>query len=208
MKRILLSPGRLIWFKVLIHFGALLPLIWTFYLASIDQLGGDPVESLLHFTGISAFNLLLLSLLTSPLAKMLKQAALIKVRRLLGLYAFFYALIHFLSFIFFELQFEWQFLIAEIIERPYITVGFVALLILFSLALTSTRKSQIRLGKKWQALHNCVYLAGILIALHYIWSVKSDILQPVIYWVLLLLVLFMRKDKLDRWLKKRKKNLA
>ncbi|GAB5382275.1 MAG: protein-methionine-sulfoxide reductase heme-binding subunit MsrQ [Aliiglaciecola sp.] len=203
-----MSPGRLIWFKVLIHFGALLPLIWTFYLASIDQLGGDPVESLLHFTGISAFNLLLLSLLTSPLAKMLKQAALIKVRRLLGLYAFVYALIHFLSFIFFELQFEWQFLIAEIIERPYITVGFVALLILFSLALTSTRKSQITLGKKWQALHNWVYLAGILIALHYIWSVKSDILQPVIYWVLLLLVLFMRKDKLDRWLKKRKKNLA
>lgn len=208
MNKFKLTPRRLLLLKVIIHLGALVPFLWTFYLASLDQLGGDPVESLLHFTGISAFNLLLMSLLVSPTAKRFKMAPLMKTRRLLGLYAFFYALVHFLSYLFFELQFEWQLLISEIIKRPYITVGFLGLVILLSLSLTSTRKIQIKLGKKWQSLHNWVYAASLLIALHYIWSVKSDIIQPLIYWLLLLFLLYQRKEKLTRWLKNRKKRLA
>lgn len=197
-----ITPGSITYIKVIIHFCALVPFVWTFYQAITDQLGGDPVESILHFTGIGAFNLLLLSLLISPLAKKLKAGQLVKTRRLLGLYSFFYAISHFLSFLFFELQLEWQLLISEIVKRPYITVGFVALLILTLLSLTSTSWSQRKLGATWQKLHNWVYLSGILIALHYIWSVKSDIIQPSIYWILLVVLLYSRKTKLTKWIKK------
>ncbi|MDO6692496.1 protein-methionine-sulfoxide reductase heme-binding subunit MsrQ [Aliiglaciecola sp. 3_MG-2023] len=194
--------------KVFIHLTALLPLIWVFYQGAIDQLGGDPVKEILHFTGISAFNLLLISLLVAPLAKRFKIAPLMRVRRLLGLYAFVYAMAHFLSYIFFELQLAWQLIISEIIKRPYITVGFSAFVILMILALTSTSWAQRKLGRIWQSLHNLVYLAAILVALHYIWSVKSDVLQPLIYWALLLILLSFRRQKIQQLIKKRKKTLA
>lgn len=200
-----LSAKHLLLLKTIIHLGSLVPLILTFYQAVNDQLGGDPVEALLHFTGIGAFNLLLLSLAVSPLAKFLKMGMLIRTRRLIGIYAFVYALSHFLSFIFFELQLEWSLLISEIVERPYITVGFAALLILLLMTTTSTQKIQQRLGKYWQKLHNWVYLSALLIALHYIWSVKSDITQPIIYWVILIFLLVLRKDKFIKPLKKTKK---
>ncbi|MFA3790311.1 protein-methionine-sulfoxide reductase heme-binding subunit MsrQ [Aliiglaciecola sp. SL4] len=206
--KIRLTNRRLFWLKVIIHLSAALPLVWFFYQGSIDQLGGDPVKEILHFTGISAFNLLLISLLVTPLARRFKLAALVRVRRLLGLYAFVYALAHFLSYILFELQLAWQLLISEIVKRPYITVGFFAFVILLLLAATSTVWAQRKLGRTWQNLHNFVYLAGILIALHYIWSVKSDILQPTIYWALLLILLFFRKQKLTQLVKKCKKTLA
>ncbi|KXI29022.1 protein-methionine-sulfoxide reductase heme-binding subunit MsrQ [Paraglaciecola hydrolytica] len=200
-----LNHKYIIALKVVIHLAAFIPLLYTFYLASIDQLSADPVKALLHFTGISAFNLLLLSLLVSPLAKQLRQALLINVRRLLGLYAFAYALCHFLVYIFFELQLNWTLLLSEIIKRPYITVGFAALLILTALALTSTKTIQRKLKTKWQKLHNWVYLAVLLVALHFIWSVKSDITEPLIYWAMSLILLSQRKDKLKQWWQKRKR---
>ncbi|GAA0851938.1 protein-methionine-sulfoxide reductase heme-binding subunit MsrQ [Aliiglaciecola litoralis] len=200
--RLLLTPKQLLAVKVVSHIGALSPLLWIFYQAITDQLGGDPVEALLHFTGIGAFNLLLLSLLVSPLAKLLKSPALIKTRRLLGLYAFTYALSHFLSYVFFELQLEWQLLLSEIVKRPYITVGFTALLILTLLASTSTAWAQRKLGRKWQRMHNWVYLAVLLVALHYIWSVKSDVIQPLFYWAMTLILLYWRRLKLTKWIKK------
>ena len=199
-----LQATHISWLKAVIHLSALTPLFYTYFAAFSDQLGGDPVEAVLHFTGISAFNLLLLSLLVSPLAKKFKQGLLVNVRRLLGLYAFFYALIHFSSYVLFELQQEWSLLLSEIIKRPYITVGFIALLLLSSLALSSTKNIQRKLGPKWQKLHNWVYVAGLLIALHYIWSVKSDLVQPIIYWMMLLSLLWFRRDKLLRKFKNRK----
>ena len=207
-----LSTTHLVVLKTVIHLAALIPLLYTFYLANSDQLGGDPVEALLHFTGISGFNLLLLSLLVSPLAKRLKQGLLLKVRRLLGLYAFTYALAHFLTYILFELQLNWGLLLSEIIKRPYITVGFSAFLILTALTLTSTQAAQRKLKSTWQKLHNWVYVAVLLVALHFIWSVKSDITEPLIYWAMALVLLSLRKDKLllaiKRWKHKQKKTLA
>ncbi len=197
-----ISQRQLLLLKILIHLACLVPLVVMFYWGFDNQLGADPVEELLHFTGISAFNVLLLSLCISPLSRYLKASALIKVRRLLGLYAFTYALAHLLTYLFFELQFDWSLLINEIIKRPYITVGFVALCILTSLAVTSTRWAQRKMGKAWQKLHNWVYLAAILIALHYIWSVKSAIGQPIIYWLILLSLLFLRRQKLITKFKK------
>jgi sulfoxide reductase heme-binding subunit YedZ len=201
-----LSTTHIVLLKISIHLTALIPLIYTFYLATIDQLGGDPVEALLHFTGISAFNLLLLSLLVSPLAKRLKQGLLLRVRRLLGLYAFTYALAHLLTYILFELQLNWALLLSEIIKRPYITVGFSAFLILTALTLTSTQAAQRKLKTNWQKLHNWVYLAVLLVALHFIWSVKSDITEPLIYWAMALTLLAQRKAKLQQWWQRRMRN--
>lgn len=193
-----------------IHLAALLPLLITYCQAFTDQLGADPVEALLHFTGISAFNLLLLSLCISPLAKSLKQGLLLNVRRLLGVYAFIYALAHVSSYILFELQLDWGLLVSEVIKRPYITVGFGAFVILFSLTMTSTKSAQRKLRSNWQKLHNWVYLAALLIALHYIWSVKSAIGQPLVYWAFVLILLYFRRQKLTRplksWTKKTQKH--
>lgn len=203
--RIRLTNQYILLLKLIIHLSSLLTIIVVFYRAIYDQLGGDPVEELLHFTGIGAFNLLLISLAVTPIAKQFKQAPLLRVRRLLGLYAFFYALTHLVSFVLFELQLEWRLVISEIIDRPYITVGFAALLILFFMAITSTKGIQRKMGPTWQKLHNWVYLGALLIALHYIWSVKSNITEPLIYWVILLVMLFLRRKKLANLVKARKK---
>lgn len=200
-----LKPIHITLLKVVIHLLAFSLIANTFYLAINDELGADPVEALLHFTGIGAFNLLLLSLLVSPLAKFSKQVLLIRTRRLLGLYAFFYALCHFVSYIVFELQLEWSLLLLEIIKRPYITVGFVALLILTALTFTSTKAIQRKMGRSWQKLHNWVYLAGLLVALHFIWSVKSNLIEPLIYWAILLVLLSTRWNKLKRLITTRNK---
>jgi sulfoxide reductase heme-binding subunit YedZ len=201
-----LKPAFITLLKIVIHITALTPLVLTYYQAVNDNLGADPVEAILHFTGIGAFNLLLLCLLVSPLAKYSKQILLIRTRRLLGLYAFFYALCHFVSYIIFELQLEWSLLLSEIIERPYITVGFIALLFLTALTVTSTKSIQRKMGRSWQKLHNWVYFAGLLIALHFIWSIKSNLIEPLIYWALLLVLLSTRWSKLKRLIPPKKKD--
>lgn len=201
-----LKPAHLPWLKCIIHLSALVPLLLTFFQAFNDELGGDPVSALLHFTGLGAFKLLLLSLLVTPLARLLKQGLLINVRRLLGLYSFTYALAHIASYVLFDLQLDWPLLLSEIVKRPYITVGFVGWLILLALALTSTKQAQRRLGKRWQSLHNSVYLAAIMVSIHFLWSVKSAILEPTIYIVITALLLAYRRDKFKRWFNKRIKN--
>ena len=137
---------------------------------------------------------------------MLKQGLLINVRRLLGLCSFTYALAHIASYVLFDLQLDWPLLLSEIVKRPYITVGFVGWLILLALALTSTKQAQRRLGKRWQSLHSSVYLAAILVSIHFLWSVKSAILEPTIYIVMTALLLAYRRDKFKRWFNKRIKN--
>ncbi|MBO9489195.1 protein-methionine-sulfoxide reductase heme-binding subunit MsrQ [Endozoicomonas sp. G2_1] len=185
--------------KTVIHLAALIPLVYTYYLAIIDQLGGDPVEAILHFTGIGALNILLLSLLISPLAKRFKQAYILQTRRLVGLYAFAYALFHILSFLFFEVQFNWQLFVDEIIQRPYITVGMLAFTVLLLLAVTSVSALKRKMGKRWQQLHNWVYPAAILAAVHFYWSVKSELIEPSIYLVMVAVLLALRADKFKRW---------
>src|SRR5690606_26292697 len=106
---------------------------------------------------------------------------------------------YFLVYVLFELQLNWALLLSEIVKRPYITVGFAALLILAALTLTSTQSTQRKLKAKWQKLHNWVYLALLLVALHFIWSVKSDLTEPLIYWAMALFLLAQRKDKLQQW---------
>lgn len=166
------------------------------YLTITDKILGDPVDALLHFSGMGALNLLLLSLTVTPTAMLLKASALVRIRRLLGLYAFFYAVLHLLTFILFELQLEWALILTEIVERPFITVGFAAWIILLLLTLTSTKAIQHKMGKHWQSLHNWVYLAAPLIVIHFYWSVKSEVVEPLVYLLALLILLWLRKDKL------------
>lgn len=191
--------------KVVIHLACLLPLIVTYYKAFNDRLGADPVEAILHFTGISAFNLILISLLISPMAREFKLGFLIHLRRLIGLYAFTYGCFHFVSYVMFELQYEWILLGEEIIKRPYITVGFSALLILLALAITSPMAIRKAMGRKWQSLHNSIYLCSLLVLLHYVWSVKSDLVQPTIYGTMLLFLLYFRLNRIKSMFKLKKK---
>ena len=199
-KQVFLS-NRVLLLKIAIHLLSFLPLLALYILAFDDQLGADPVKEVIHFTGIGAFNLLLISLLLTPLARKYRQGYLLQTRRLLGLYSFTYALMHLLSFLAFEVQFDFTLFLDEIIERPYITVGMMALLILCSLAVTSITALKRKMGKSWQRLHNWVYGASLLIALHFLWSVKSDIIEPGIYIVITVFLLSLRRDKFKRWFK-------
>ena len=201
-----ITAKHIFWFKALLHTVAFSWLFITYFQAFSDNLGADPVKAILHFTGIGAFNLLLISLCITPVAKTFRQGQLINLRRPIGLYAFCYALCHFISFLIFELQLQWSLIFSELTKRPYISVGFIALLILTALAVTSTKSIQKSMGSIWQKLHNWVYLASLLVALHYIWSVKTLQLQPVLYGLIVFILLATRKSKFTRYLKRRKAN--
>ncbi len=186
--------------KIVIHLAALLPIINLYMDAFADQLGADPVKAVIHYTGIGAFNLLLITLCISPLAKLLKQSFLMNVRRLLGLYAFTYAVLHFVSFIAFDLQFDFGLLFSEIVKRPYITIGMLAFILLTLLAVTSIPKLKRKMGSHWQKLHNLIYLIVLLVAIHFYWSVKSEISEPLFYFLISFILLAWRRQKIKRWL--------
>ncbi|MFD2168073.1 protein-methionine-sulfoxide reductase heme-binding subunit MsrQ [Thalassotalea euphylliae] len=188
--------------KFIIHLSAALPLVWLYWGAFNDTIGADPVESVIHFTGIGALNILLITLLVTPLTKRFKQPLFMKCRRLLGLWAFTYALLHLANFIAFELQLDLSLFVDEVIERPYITMGMFAFCVLFLLAVTSFNRVKKTMGKSWQKLHNWVYVGAVAVVIHFYWSIKSDIYEPGLYAVILLWLLYLRREKLKRWLKR------
>ncbi|MFT6977695.1 MAG: sulfoxide reductase heme-binding subunit YedZ [Shewanella psychromarinicola] len=196
-----ISPRGLFWLKMLLHISFLLPAFYLVTLVLTDNAGGDPVQYIIHYTGMGAINSLLATLLISPIAKRFKIAALMQTRRLVGLYVCAYALLHISAFISLDLLFAWGLLVEEVIKRPYILVGAATLIIIVSLALTSPNAIKRRLGKRWQSLHNWVYLAAILAPIHFYWSVKSEIIEPSIYIVLFAALLVYRKDSIYKWLK-------
>jgi sulfoxide reductase heme-binding subunit YedZ len=190
--------NKVLLLKLVIHLAAFIPLFQLYYLAFIDELGADPVEAVIHFTGIGSLNLLLITLCVSPLAKILKQGFFMQVRRLLGIYAFVYALFHLTNFLAFEVQFDFTLFLNEIFERPYITVGMVAFVIISILAITSLNTIKKKLGKKWQPLHNTTYLLTTLVLVHFYWSVKSELITPLFYFLLFFLLLAFRHKKIKR----------
>lgn len=178
--------------KFLIHLCALLPLVWLFWRAIGGALGADPVAAIIHFTGKGVINLLLLTLMVSPLARWFSLSGLVRFRRLLGLYAFFYGCSHLLSYVVFDLQLQWHLVVSEIVERPYLTFGAFAFLVLLVLALTSPNFMLRRLGRNWKRLHRLVYLALLVGWIHFFWSVKSVQVEPLVYGVLVFTVLSFR----------------
>lgn len=180
-----LARGRIDWrwvgLKALAHALALLPLAGLVQGVINDSLGADPVAALTHATGDWALRLLLLGLALTPLRRLTRQAWPIRFRRLVGLYAFFYACLHLAVFLVLDLGGYWTQIFEDIVKRPYITVGFAAWLLLVPLAFTSTRGWMRRLGKRWVQLHRLVYAIGVLAVLHFLWLVKSDLREPLVY---------------------------
>lgn len=193
-----LSSRQIVAAKAVLHVILSGYLLVYFYAGFTDNLGADPVKALLHFTGIGAVNTLLFTLLISPIAQYLPIPSAMRLRRLIGIYVFVYALAHLLTYISFELQFDWSLVLSEIVERPYITVGFLALLILFSLTITSPNRVKRLLGKRWQLLHNAIYLVLFLSLLHFTWSRKTALQDPLIYWCLAVVIMSFRVKKLKR----------
>lgn len=154
--------------------------------------GADPVEFLQDQFGIWALRFLLLTLAMTPLSWALHQAWPIQFRRMLGLFAFTYAGLHFLNYLVLDQGFAWGEIIEDIVKRPFITVGFIALVLLIPLAVTSTAGWRRRLGRRWQTLHRLVYLCAILACWHFWWQVKKDITEPAIYAAILAALLAIR----------------
>lgn len=157
-----------------------------------NALGANPVEKITHRTGDWTLRFLLITLSVTPLRKMFGWTQLMRLRRMFGLFSFFYVCLHFTTFLVFDHFFDIHEIIKDIIKRPYITVGFSAFIMLIPLAITSTNSMRKRLGKRWVRLHQLVYVIAVCGILHYFWLVKADILQPMIYAVILLSLLVVR----------------
>lgn len=160
-----------------------------------EILGPEPGKAVVWFTGTWAFNFLLLTLAVTPLRRLLKQPWLIQHRRMLGLFAFFYASLHLLSYFAFLLEWRFAELGAETIKRPYLLLGMTAWLLLLPLAVTSTRGWQRRLKQGWKRLHKLIYPLSILVAVHYLLQIRSSWFEPVLYAALVLCLLLLRWQK-------------
>ena len=192
------SAVRLI--KPLVFLTCLIPFGYYLYgmLLDPEMLGANPVEYLLRQTGDWALRFILIVLSITPLRMISKQSVLLKYRRMLGLFAFFYVTTHFSIYALLDLQLDWSHIGEDIAERPFITIGFAAWLLLIPLAMTSTRAMMRRLGKRWKSLHQLVYLIAILAVSHYIWLVKKDLREPLIYAGILLVLFLMRTSYVKR----------
>jgi len=178
--------------KALVWLLSLAPLAWLVYGAFNSLLGANPIEYITRATGDWTLRLLLLSLAITPLRRLTGWHPLIRFRRLLGLFAFFYAVLHLLTYLWFDKFFDLAEILKDIQKRPFITVGVAALLVLVPLAVTSTAGWIRRLGRYWQPLHRAVYLAAGLGILHYLWLVKADRRGPLTYAALLAALLLAR----------------
>ncbi|WP_137387856.1 protein-methionine-sulfoxide reductase heme-binding subunit MsrQ [Rhodoligotrophos defluvii] len=172
-----LSPRAINW---LIYVVGFMPGLWTFYLGAMDQLGADPVKVLEHTLGLWTLRFLILTLAVTPLRE-LTRINLLRYRRALGLLAFYYATFHFTTYLVLDQALDLNGIVADILKRPYITIGMFALLMLVPLAITSNNASIRRLGPNWRRLHRLVYVAAAAGAVHFIMAVKSWPAEPLIY---------------------------
>lgn len=174
------KPPAVAWTKSAIWVMGLGPLAWGVWAFLSDNLGANPIEALLHVAGRWALAFLLLGLAVTPIRRVTGWSRVIQIRRLLGLFAFFYGVLHFLVYLGLDQGFAWSFILEDVAERPFITAGFAALVLLVPLAVTSTRGWIRRLGGRWRILHRLVYPAAGLAALHFYWKVKADTFWPLV----------------------------
>ena len=179
--------------KPAVFIAALVPLALLVEKIVTNDLGANPVETLSRYTGDWTLRFLLIALAVTPLRRLTGWGALSRFRRMLGLFAFFYAGLHFLSYAWLDQYFTWSEIVKDVAKRPFVTVGFASFLMLIPLAATSTGGMIRRLGaRRWQALHRAVYAIGVGGVIHFLWLVKSDIAQPLIYGVALATLLGLR----------------
>lgn len=196
---------NLFWPKAAVHIAALGPVSWLIADIWRDALGADPIAAITHRTGDWALRFLLIALAVTPLRKISGWNWLARFRRMLGLYAFFYASLHFATYLVLDLGGYWAQILEDLVKRPYITVGFLAWLGLLPLALTSTQGMIRRLGRRWAQLHRLVYAVGVLGVLHYLWLVKADLREPLLYAGILALLLIARIPAIARRIERRRR---
>ena len=187
-------------YKPLLFLICLIPLARLIYLGFTEDLGANPIEFVTRSTGTWTLTGLMITLAVTPLRRLTGYNALIRYRRMLGVFTFFYASLHFTTYIWLDQFFSLTAIFKDIYKRPFITVGFGAFVLLIPLAVTSTNAMMRRLGKRWQQLHRLVYLIGALGVLHYVWLVKKDLTQPLIYGAVLLVLLVARIPFVASWL--------
>ncbi len=197
-----MSNGKIVTLKVLVWLACLYPLASLVYRAVFTSLGPDPTHTITFSTGLATIRLLVISLAITPLRRLSPRLSwLIRFRRLLGLFAFFYVSLHLLTYVGLYSYFDVKAIGADILKRRYVTAGMAAWFLLLPLALTSTKWSIRKLGKNWQKLHRLVYVAATLGVIHYWWLVKSGVRTPVTITVMLGVVLLARP--LTTWIKNR-----
>ena len=155
-------------------------------------LGANPIEFITRSTGTWTLVGLLLTLSVTPMRRLSGRADLIRYRRMLGLFSFFYACLHFVTYIWLDQFFDLTAIARDIVKRPFITVGFIAFVLLVPLAVTSTQTMMRRLGRRWQLLHRLVYPIALLAVVHYLWLVKKDLTSPLIYGTVAVVLLVLR----------------
>jgi len=173
---------------------SLTPFAYLLYGALLDpeSLGANPVEYLTHETGGWSLRFLLITLLMTPLRRYTGWSYPLRMRRMFGLFAFFYVTVHFFIYAGLDLGLDISHLSEDILDRPYITIGFLAWLLLIPLAFTSTKSMMRRLGRRWKKLHSLVYLIGLLGVVHFIWLIKKDLQEPLIYAAIFILLMLTR----------------
>jgi sulfoxide reductase heme-binding subunit YedZ len=190
------------WTKVVVFLLCLVPLAGLIDRALHGKLGANPVEFLQHATGDWTLRFLVFTLCITPFRKLLNLPDLIRFRRMLGLFAFFYVCLHFLTYLGPDQSFDLAGMWKDVAKRPFITVGFLGFVLLIPLALTSTKGWIGRLGgKRWQMLHRAIYITAICGVIHYYWLVKSDVRKPLFYGALVAILLLWR---LGSWISKRR----
>ena len=176
--------------KALLFLASLIPLCRLVWFGYSDQLGANPIELITRSLGTWTLVFLLITLSLTPLRKLSGWSWLVKLRRMAGLFTFFYALLHFITYIWLDQFFDLVEIFKDVIKRPFITIGFAAFILLTLLAITSTNAMMKKIGgKRWQMLHRLVYAIAVFAVIHYWWLVKKEITQPLIYAVILLILL-------------------
>ncbi len=170
----------------------LVPIAWLVTRALTGRLGINPVEDIELTTGIWSLRFLVFTLMVTPIRRLTGWNRIIQYRRMLGLFAFFYTSLHFLTYISLDQFFAVGFIIKDVIKRPFITMGFTAFVLMIPLALTSTKGWIRRLGRRWQILHRLIYISAVCAAIHYLWKVKVMIGSPVYYAIAIGLLLAFR----------------
>jgi sulfoxide reductase heme-binding subunit YedZ len=166
--------------KGLVWLLGLAPAVWLLWRGFTDRLGANPIEEVLHQLGDTALIFLLVTLSITPIRRLTGWTSLAPLRRPVGLFAFFYLTMHFLCYAIVDQTLDWEFIIEDVVMRPYILVGFTAWLLLIPLAITSTKGWIRRLKKNWQRLHRLVYVSTSLGVLHFYWQVKADTYWPIV----------------------------
>ena len=187
-----INPRQIGWLKGGVFLLSLLPLSRLVWLGLEDGLGANPVEALSHATGDWTLRFLLITLAVTPLRRLTGWQPLLRFRRMLGLFAFFYGSLHLLTYVWLDQWFDGSAILEDLVLRSYITAGMGAFLLMAPLAATSTRGMMRRLGPRWQQLHRSVYLVGVLGVVHYLWQAKTDLTAPLIYSAILVVLLLAR----------------